>query len=89
MATHVLIFKTSIQTVLDRTRLIDKMYLHSSEIKFATVDLDDEDFILRVESTTRNEHFILNLLRSEGHLVSFMSAFRKDLMDETIPDLTK
>lgn len=78
MKKYVLIFKTSIQTILERSYLITKLYQVSKDIQFATVDLDDEDFILRVESTQRNEDFISNVLHSEGHKVAFLAAFEKD-----------
>lgn len=78
MKKYVLIFKTSIRTILQRSHLISKLYQVSKEIKFATVDLDDEDFILRIESTQRNEDFISRFLLLEGHKVAFMAAFEKD-----------
>ncbi|TDS16100.1 hypothetical protein [Sphingobacterium paludis] len=78
MKKYVLIFKTSIRTILDRSHLIGKLYQVSKEVKFATIDLDDEDFILRVESTKRNEDFISRFLLLEGHSVIFLAAFEKD-----------
>jgi hypothetical protein len=78
MKKYVLIFKTSIRTILDRSNLIQKLYTVSNDVKFATVDLDDEDFILRVESTRRNEDFISRFLSLEGHHVAFLAAFEKD-----------
>ncbi|RZF58133.1 hypothetical protein [Sphingobacterium corticibacterium] len=78
MKKYVLIFKTSIRTILQRSHLISKLYQVSKDIKFATVDLDDEDFILRIESTQRNEDFISRFLLLEGHKVAFMAAFEKD-----------
>ncbi|GGH32038.1 hypothetical protein FAZ19_22990 [Sphingobacterium alkalisoli] len=78
MKKYVLIFKTSIRTILDRSNLIQKLYSVSKDVKFATVDLDDEDFILRIESTRRNEDFISRFLSLEGHQVSFLAAFEKD-----------
>lgn len=78
MKKYVLIFKTSIQTILERSHLIAKLYNVSKEVKFATIDLDDEDFILRVESTQRNEDFISRFLHLEGHQVAFLAAFEKD-----------
>ena len=78
MNKYVLIFKTSIRTILQRSHLISKLYQVSKEIKFATIDLDDEDFILRIESTQRNEDFISRFLHLEGHTVAFLAAFEKD-----------
>ncbi|MFD2968298.1 hypothetical protein [Sphingobacterium bambusae] len=78
MKKYVLIFKTSIRTILERSHLIAKLYNVSKEVKFATIDLDDEDFILRVESTQRNEDFISRFLHLEGHQVAFLAAFEKD-----------
>lgn len=78
MKKYVLIFKTSIRTILERSHLIAKLYQASKDIKFATVDLDDEDFILRIESTQRNENFISRVLLLEGHKVAFLAAFEKD-----------
>ncbi|MBD1434117.1 hypothetical protein H8B06_14865 [Sphingobacterium sp. DN00404] len=78
MKKYVLIFKTSIRTILQRSHLISKLYQVSKDIKFATVDLDDEDFILRIESTQRNEDFISRFLLLEGHKVAFIAAFEKD-----------
>lgn len=78
MNKYVLIFKTSIRTILERSHLIAKLYQVSKDIKFATVDLDDEDFILRIESTQRNEDFISRFLHLEGHKVAFLAAFEKD-----------
>ena len=78
MNRYVLIFKTSIQTILERSHLIAKLHQVSKDIKFATVDLDDEDFILRIESTRRNEDFISRILHLEGHNVAFLAAFEKD-----------
>ncbi|MBD1427171.1 hypothetical protein [Sphingobacterium arenae] len=78
MKKYVLIFKTSIRTILQRSHLISKLYQVSKDIKFATIDLDDEDFILRIESTQRNEDFISRFLFLEGHKVAFLAAFEKD-----------
>lgn len=78
MKKYVLIFKTSIRTILERSHLIAKLYQVSKEVKFATIDLDDEDFILRIESTKRNEDFISRFLHLEGHQVAFLAAFEKD-----------
>lgn len=78
MKKYVLIFKTSIRTILERSHLIAKLYQVSQDIKFATVDLDDEDFILRIESTQRNEDFISRFLQLEGHKVAFLAVFEKD-----------
>lgn len=78
MKRYVLIFKTSIDTILQRSYLLSKLHELSRDIKFATVDLDDEDFILRVESIRRNEEHISRILHLEGHDVVFLAAFEKD-----------
>ena len=75
MENYVLIFKTSIRTVFERSVLIAKLLRMSKEIIEATIDLDDEDYILRIESHNNNKNLIMQTLQKEGYEVDFLEAF--------------
>ncbi|MGH2623599.1 MAG: hypothetical protein ACRDE7_08040 [Sphingobacterium sp.] len=75
MENYVLIFKTSIRTVFERSVLIAKLLRMSKEIIEATIDLDDEDYILRIESHNDNKNLIMQTLQKEGYEVDFLEAF--------------
>lgn len=79
MENYVLIFKTSISTTLDRSHIIEKLYQGSHEIQLATIDIEDEEKILRIESSKREIAHIVKLIRLEGHEVSLLATFEKDI----------
>ncbi len=75
MNNYVLIFKTSIRTALERSKLIAKLLYVSKEISKATIDLEDEENILRVESRYSNQQTIINTLLQEGYHVDLLAVY--------------
>ncbi|MGO1243361.1 MAG: hypothetical protein ACTJHT_10635 [Sphingobacterium sp.] len=77
MGNYILIFKTTISTTIDRAKIIGKLYEGSQDIQLATVDIEDEDRILRIESVNPDIHDISKIMLHGGHHVSFLAGFEK------------
>ncbi len=78
MGNYILIFKTTISTTFDRSKIIEKLYQSSRNIVVATVDIDDEDRILRIESSTSEIDYISEIMKKDGHNISFLAAFEQE-----------
>lgn len=63
---HILLFKTNISSLLDKYSLEPVLDNHRS-IKQWTVDLNDCDFVLRIESDTLKHQDIINLMKDHGY----------------------
>lgn len=63
---HILIFKTNIRSEADRD-LLSACFDNHQHIEEWTVDLDDEDRVLRVVSRTLNCKNIIELLMLHGY----------------------
>ncbi|MFD1630973.1 hypothetical protein [Pseudopedobacter beijingensis] len=63
--THILLFKTSVTNLTERERIQASLDKHPHIISW-TVDLSDEDFVLRVVATESNHQFIISMVEDCG-----------------------
>ncbi|WP_312192395.1 hypothetical protein [Sphingobacterium sp.] len=72
---QVLIFKSSVKTKDKKNFLMQLLRLHLPQIQAATVDLDDEDAIFRVETEECSVDLLTDLLRKHGIRIDFLDRF--------------
>ena len=77
MKSYVLIFKTSISTTYERSNAIDKLNESCEKIKMATIDIDDEDKILRIESTRDDSDTISLTMQKEGYPILLLAVYEQ------------
>lgn len=75
MVKQVLIFKSSIKTVESKIFLMQLLQLNMPEVFSPTVDLDDEDSILRVETAGCSVDQLTNLLQNHNIRVDLLECF--------------
>ncbi len=75
MKNYVFVYKTSIDTWLTFQEIKKRLNQTFAAILKVTIDLDDEDAVLRIESSERNEEHIQALLDTFGHEISIMGIF--------------
>ncbi|MDF2477881.1 MAG: hypothetical protein K0S24_3364 [Sphingobacterium sp.] len=74
-AKQILIFKSSVRTKEKKTFLMQLLKLHLPQIQSATLDLDDEDAIFRVETEECSVDLLTTLLHRHGIKVDFLDRF--------------
>ncbi|MDR3008355.1 MAG: hypothetical protein LBV59_10500 [Sphingobacterium sp.] len=72
---QVLIFKSSVKTKDKKNFLMQLVKTHLPQIQDATVDLDDEDAIFRVETEECSVDYLTNFLHGHGIQVDFLDRF--------------
>ncbi len=72
---QVLIFKSSVKTKDKKFFLMQLVKTHLPQIQDATVDLDDEDAIFRVETEECCIDYLTNFLQGHGIQVDFLDRF--------------
>ncbi|UIR54869.1 hypothetical protein LZQ00_11325 [Sphingobacterium sp. SRCM116780] len=75
MIKQVLIFKSSVKTIGKKMFLMQILKIHMPEVQSATVDLDDEDAIFRVETEGCSVDLLINLLQKHDIKVDFLDRF--------------
>lgn len=76
MVKEVLIFKSSIKTIENKIFLMQLLQLNMPEVLAATVDLDDEDSIFRVETAGCSIDRLTNLLNNHDINVDLLGRFK-------------
>lgn len=76
MVKEVLIFKSSIKTIENKIFLMQLLQLNMPEVLAATVDLDDEDSIFRVETAGCSIDRLTNLLHNHDINVDLLGRFK-------------
>ncbi|GAA4169547.1 MULTISPECIES: hypothetical protein [Sphingobacterium] len=74
-AKQILIFKSSVRTKEKKTFLMQLLKLHLPQVQSATLDLDDEDAIFRVETEECSVDLLTALLHKHGIKVDFLDRF--------------
>ncbi|NGM61551.1 hypothetical protein G5B30_06420 [Sphingobacterium sp. SGG-5] len=75
MKNYVFVYKTSIDTRLTFQEIKRRLSQKFAAILNITIDLEDEDAVLRVESSEQNEEHIRALLYTYGYEISLMGVF--------------
>ncbi|MDR2274728.1 MAG: hypothetical protein LBF27_27725 [Sphingobacterium sp.] len=76
-AKQVLIFKSSVRTKEKKSFLMQLLKVQLPQIQSATLDLDDEDAIFRVETEECSVDLLTALLHKHGIKVDFLDRFIK------------
>jgi len=74
-ARQVLIFKSSVKTKDKKSFLMQLLHAHLPQVQSATVDLDDEDSIFRVETEDCSVDLLTDFLRKHGIRIDFLARF--------------
>jgi|GEM_PF-1019427 len=77
MKNYVFIYKTSIDTWSRFQKLKKHLSQELPTVSNLSIDLEDEDAVLRIESSERNEEYILILLHTQGYDGSIMGIFER------------
>jgi len=75
MVRQVFIFKSSIKTLESKIFLMQLLQLNMPQVQCPTVDLDDEDSILRLEAESAAIEQLTNLLHNHNIRVDLLERF--------------
>ena len=76
MENYHFIYKTSLKTLLDRSEVFSVLRKTFPQIQSISIDLDDKQFYLNIETADRIENSIQQRMLEIGHRVAFVSMQR-------------
>ncbi|MFZ4263728.1 hypothetical protein ACFRAE_16945 [Sphingobacterium sp. HJSM2_6] len=82
MENFILSFRCTLKTLLERESLFFKLKEQFPQISMLSVDMDDKQFVLRIQSTQRIEMEIQQYFLELGHRIAFGSVKTIDAIIE-------
>ena len=81
MGNYIISYRATLKTLLERDRVFEMLNREYPKLKQLSIEMDDKQFVLRMQSPERIESAIQNSILNFGHRVSFVSA--RELIDQT------
>lgn len=81
MENYIITYRATLKTLLERDRVFEMLNREYPKLKQLSIEMDDKQFVLSMQSPERLESAIQNSILNFGHRVSFVSA--RELIDTT------
>lgn len=74
MENYIITYRATLKTLLERDKVFEMLNREYPKLKQLSIEMDDKQFVLRMQSPERIESAIQNSILNFGHRVSFVSA---------------
>jgi len=84
MENYILSFRAPLKALLQRQQIFEKLGKEYPQLGSISIDMDDKQYVMNVQSPSRLENDIQNTLLSYGYRVAFVKAIAKEVLDPKV-----